>query len=123
MINAWTFLNYSEGARPRVAPPKSTPMSIRTLLRNTLSVNKTYELFIETRQLLIKYKNCGAWWLVGRFVAFLPNRRGFKSRSNRHAGTVCPSLAVACDASASNSDTVSLPLLCRGAAPVRLIMC
>ena len=31
---------------------------------------------------------CGAWWLIGGFVAFRPNGRGFESRSSRHVGTL-----------------------------------
>ena len=31
---------------------------------------------------------CGAWWLIGRFVAFRPKRHGFESRSGRHVGTL-----------------------------------
>src|SRR6218665_3115798 len=31
---------------------------------------------------------CGAWWLIGGFVAFRPNHRGFESRSSRHVGTL-----------------------------------
>src|SRR6218665_1259695 len=28
--------------------------------------------------------HCGAWWLIGRFVAFRSKGRGFESRCNRH---------------------------------------
>src|SRR6218665_3890670 len=30
----------------------------------------------------------GAWWIIGRFVAFCPNGRGFEFRSSRHVGTL-----------------------------------
>ena len=30
----------------------------------------------------------GAWWLIGRFGAFLPWSRGFDSRFSRHLGTL-----------------------------------
>ena len=39
----------------------------------------------------------GAWWLIGRFVAFLPKGRGFESRASRHVGTLgSRSLTIAC---------------------------
>src|SRR6218665_1686528 len=30
-----------------------------------------------------------AWWLIGRFVAFRPEGRGFESRSSRYTGISC----------------------------------
>ena len=49
-----------------------------------------------------------AWWLIGRFVAFCQKGCGFESRFSSHLGTwASPSLAVACGASAWNSDTSS----------------
>src|SRR6218665_3150919 len=38
----------------------------------------------------------GAWWLIGRFVAFRPKGRGFESRSSRHVGTLGKSLTRSC---------------------------
>src|SRR6218665_1675238 len=54
----------------------------------------------------------GAWWFIGRFVAFRSKGRG----SNPALAVMCghwasPSLAVSCCASTRNSDTVSV--LCR----------
>ena len=37
--------------------------------------------------------NYGAGWLIGRFVAFRPKGRGFKSHSSRHVGTLGKSFA------------------------------
>ena len=34
----------------------------------------------------------GAWWLIGRFVAFRPKGRGFESGSSRRVGTFGKSL-------------------------------
>ena len=33
-------------------------------------------------------KHYGAWWFIGRFVAFRSLGRGFESRSSRHIGTL-----------------------------------
>ena len=33
-------------------------------------------------------RDCGAWWLTGRFVAFSPKGRGFESRYGRRVGTL-----------------------------------
>src|SRR6218665_1968209 len=38
----------------------------------------------------------GAWWLIGRFVAFRPKGRWFESHSSRHVGTLCKSLVCSC---------------------------
>src|SRR6218665_1823858 len=41
-------------------------------------------------------KERGAWWLIGRFVAFRPKGRGFESRSSRHTGTLGKSFTRSC---------------------------
>ena len=38
----------------------------------------------------------GAWWLIGRFVAFHPKGRGFESHSSRHVGTLGKSFTRSC---------------------------
>ena len=39
---------------------------------------------------------CGAWWLIGRFVAFRSKGNGFKSRSSHHVGTAGKSFTRSC---------------------------
>ena len=36
------------------------------------------------------------WWLIGRFDAFRPKGRGFKSHSSHHVGTLCKSFTRSC---------------------------
>ena len=38
----------------------------------------------------------GAWWLIGRFIAFRPKGRGFESRSDHHKGTLGKSFTCSC---------------------------
>ena len=66
---------------------------------------------------LYLYSNCWAWWLIGRFNAFCPKGRGFESCSRPWTS---PSLAVACGASALNSDTVSV--LCQERLCMSIVM-
>src|SRR6218665_1283572 len=42
-----------------------------------------------------KGPNGGAWWLIGRFVAFRPKDRGFEPHSSRHVWALGKSLTVA----------------------------
>ena len=39
---------------------------------------------------------CGAWWLIGRLVAFRPKSLGFVSHSRRHVGTLDKSFTRIC---------------------------
>ena len=47
-------------------------------------------------KLMITRPNCGAWWLIGRFVAFRPKGRGFESSSSCHVGTLDKSFTRSC---------------------------
>src|SRR6218665_2528417 len=38
----------------------------------------------------------GAWWLIGRYVAFRPKGRGFESCSSRNVGTLGKSFTHSC---------------------------
>ena len=40
--------------------------------------------------------HCGAWWLIGKFDAFRPKRRGFESRSSRHVEILGKSFTYSC---------------------------
>src|SRR6218665_2525348 len=40
--------------------------------------------------------NCGARWLIGRYVAFRPKGRWFESHSSRHVGTLGKSFTRSC---------------------------
>ena len=39
---------------------------------------------------------CDAWWLIGIFVAFLPESHEFESHSSRHDGTLDRSFTRSC---------------------------
>jgi len=65
--------------------------------------------YLPTPVHVYRYNYYGAWWLIARFGVFRPKGRRFDPRSSRQVGTlISPSLAVACGASAWNSDAVSV---------------
>jgi len=82
------------------------PRSLRTL--SPLNIWVRFHLW----KYCTSFIHCGMRWLVGRFNAYCPKVRGFKSSSVRYVGTLGKSFTHNCMwRLAWNSDTVSV--LCR----------
>jgi len=52
--------------------------------------------FAEVSRHCMESINCGAWWLIGSFVAFRPKGREFESCSSRHVVTLGKSVTRSC---------------------------
>src|SRR6218665_580547 len=82
--------NVSNDGKSKVSGSKNHQHCFKRLLRKPI---QSYEI------LVFDSYECGAWWLIGTFVAFCPKGhkvRRFESCSGRHVGTLGKSFTSSC---------------------------